>query len=1062
MSTSPSPIEGILRGLQERAKELTCLYGVDEILRSKEMSRDERLRQIAEVLPGGLQYPERSAARVVISDTAYESPGFLETPWILTAPLTVRGDVVGSLTVAYLEETAPEDEGPFLEEERKLLNTVADQLSSHLMREKVDGAWKTSEDALHLPHMDQDGKWKVIVDFLDRTDPQLLQRMSHRMVNHLRWKGVAGIDVLYGVEGDGDPADNENRPLPLRAIREIALPAHRVFQIAAEHCSEEEILHQIQTWINKDKLSFLINALESQESSLDDVTEALARFRMLGMDEEQLPSSVQNLLKVGLLRRYFTDEIAFINIAKEYVKVRDFQDISARVIHAPGGGGRLGGKAAGMFLAWKIMERSAEEDPQLKGIRVPRTWYIASAAVTAFIRHNDLDDVLDRKYMDIEEIRQRYPYLIQLFKSSPFPPEIRKGLSIALDDLGDGPLIVRSSSLLEDSTTAAFSGKYKSLFLANQGSKEERLRALRDAVAEVYASIFGPDAIEYRIERNLLDVHEEMGILIQEVVGTRVGKYFLPAFSGVAVSNNEFRWSPRIKREDGLVRLVPGLGTRAVDRLSDDYPILMVPEQPGLRVNNTPEEIVRYSPRMVDVINLEARTFESVPLDVFLRTFGNDLPMVGRMVSLVDHDGVRPPRGLHIDFEKHDAVITFEGLASDTPFVGQMAKMLKVLRHRMATPVDVEFASDGTNLYLLQCRPQTSAGVGVPDAIPRDLPKSKILFSAHRFVSNGRVPDITHVVYVDPAEYARLPRLELMRDVGRAVGRLNKILPRRQFILMGPGRWGSRGDIRLGVSVTYSDINNTAVLVEIARKVGNYVPDLSFGTHFFQDLVEAQIRYLPLYPDEPENDLNEAFFRGGTNLLPGLLPEFEPISHAVKILDIPAETEGHVLKILANADLDEAVGLFTPPRPPPAARSVDGSRTSPPPAPMEPLQEDHWRWRLRMAERIASHLDPDRFGVAGMWVLGSTKNATAGPGSDIDLIVHFAGTETARAELLLWLEGWSLSLAEINYLRTGYVSEGLLDVHLISDQDIKDRTSFAAKIGAVTDAARPLALRKGG
>lgn len=1062
MSTSPSPIEGILRGLQERAKELTCLYGVDEILRSKEMSRDERLRQIAEVLPGGLQYPERSAARVVISDTAYESPGFLETPWILTAPLTVRGDVVGSLTVAYLEETAPEDEGPFLEEERKLLNTVADQLSSHLMREEVDGAWKTSEDALHLPHMDQDGKWKVIVDFLDRTDPQLLQRMSHRMVNHLRWKGVAGIDVLYGVEGDGDPADNENRPLPLRAIREIALPAHRVFQIAAEHCSEEEILHQIQTWINKDKLSFLINALESQESSLDDVTEALARFRMLRMDEEQLPSSVQNLLKVGLLRRYFTDEIAFINIAKEYVKVRDIHDISARVIHAPGGGGRLGGKAAGMFLAWKILERSAEEDPQLKGIRVPRTWYIASAAVTAFIRHNDLDDVLDRKYMDIEEIRQRYPYLIQLFKSSPFPPEIRKGLSIALDDLGDGPLIVRSSSLLEDSTTAAFSGKYKSLFLANQGSKEERLRALRDAVAEVYASIFGPDAIEYRIERNLLDVHEEMGILIQEVVGTRVGKYFLPAFSGVAVSNNEFRWSPRIKREDGLVRLVPGLGTRAVDRLSDDYPILMVPEQPGLRVNNTPEEIVRYSPRMVDVINLEARTFESVPLDVLLRTLGNDLPMVGRMVSLVDHDGIRPPRGLRIDFDKYEAAITFEGLASDTPFVGQMAKMLKVLRHKMATPVGVEFASDGTNLYLLQCRPQTSAGVGVPDAIPRDLPKNKILFSAHRFVSNGRVPDITHVVYVDPAEYARLPSLELMRDVGRAVGRLNKILPRRQFILMGPGRWGSRGDIRLGVSVTYSDINNTAVLVEIARKVGNYVPDLSFGTHFFQDLVEAQIRYLPLYPDEPENDLNEAFFRGGTNLLPGLLPEFEPISHAVKILDIPAETEGHVLKILANADLDEAVGLFAPAGPPHAARSVDGSRTSPPPAPMEPLQEDHWRWRLRMAERIASHLDPDRFGVAGMWVLGSTKNATAGPGSDIDLILHFAGTETARAELLLWLEGWSLSLAEINYLRTGYVSEGLLDVHLISDQDIKDRTSFAAKIGAVTDAARPLALRKGG
>ena len=91
-----------------------------------------------------------------------------------------------------------------------------------------------------------------------------------------------------------------------------------------------------------------------------------------------------------------------------------------------------------------------------------------------------------------------------------------------------------------------------------------------------------------------------------------------------------------------------------------------------------------------------------------------------------------------------------------------------------------------------------------------------------------------------------------MRDVGRAVGRLNKLLPKRQFILIGPGRWGSRGDIKLGVPVTYSDINNSAMLIEVARQKGNYLPDLSFGTHFFQDLVEASIRYLPLYPDDPE------------------------------------------------------------------------------------------------------------------------------------------------------------------------------------------------------------------
>ena len=147
-----------------------------------------------------------------------------------------------------------------------------------------------------------------------------------------------------------------------------------------------------------------------------------------------------------------------------------------------------------------------------------------------------------------------------------------KGLAVALDDIGDKPLIVRSSSLLEDRIGSAFSGKYKSLFLANRGSKRDRLAAVCDAVAEVYASTFSPDPIEYRAERGLLDLHEEMGIMIQEVVGTQVGRYYLPAFGGVAFSNNEFRWSPRISREDGLVRLVPGLGTRAVDRLERRLP----------------------------------------------------------------------------------------------------------------------------------------------------------------------------------------------------------------------------------------------------------------------------------------------------------------------------------------------------------------------------------------------------------------------------------------------------------------------------------------------------------
>ena len=219
--------------------------------------------------------------------------------------------------------------------------------------------------------------------------------------------------------------------------------------------------------------------------------------------------------------------------------------------------------------------------------------------------YNNLEDFIEQKYKDVVQVRQEYPYVVNLFKNSRQQPEIVKGLSLALDDFGDVPLIVRSSSLLEDRVGASFAGKYKSLFIANQGSKEERLQSLMEAIAEVYASMFGPDPIEYRYENGLLDDHEEMGIMIQEVVGRKVGPYYLPAFAGVAFSNNNFRWSSRIRPEDGLARMVPGLGTRAVDRLSDDYPILVAPGKPNLPVNVSLDEVIRYSPNKIDLINLQ-------------------------------------------------------------------------------------------------------------------------------------------------------------------------------------------------------------------------------------------------------------------------------------------------------------------------------------------------------------------------------------------------------------------------------------------------------------------------
>jgi hypothetical protein len=340
-----------------------------------------------------------------------------------------------------------------------------------------------------------------------------------------------------------------------------------------------------------------------------------------------------------------------------------------------------------------------------------------------------------------------------------------------------------------------------------------------------------------------------------------------------------------------------------------------------------------------------------------------------------------------------------------------------------------------------------------PAPIPKDVPPDRMVFSATRHVSNGRTSDITHIVYVDPLKYGELPELSDLMAVGRAVSKLNKLLPRRQFLLMGPGRWGSRGDIKLGVNVTYSDINNTAALIEIARKTGGYVPDLSFGTHFFQDLVEAKIHYLPLYPDDDGTAFNENFLTRSPNLLPQVLPEFASLGDVVRLIDIPQTTGGLVLRLLMNADLEEAVAVLTDPE--------SGSGAEAPAAKLElaPLDSSHWQWRLRMCQQIAAGIDPDRFGVVGFFVFGSTKNATAGPASDIDLLVHFRGTDQQRCSLELWLEGWSLGLDEMNYLKTGYRSGGLLDTHIVTDEDIANRTSYACKIGAVTDAARALPLK---
>jgi len=1046
----------MLHALQERAKELNCLYRVGELLGQMDRPIDQIFRGIVEVLPPGWQYPHDCQAQIKFEEQVVQTPDYIVTPWAQKANIVVQGEVLGVVEVSYKSEMPRSDEGPFLKEERKLIDTIAERISSALTQRRLKAAFEAWSEADAAPA--SQGEWRVVLEFLRDTDPALLRRISRKLINYLSWTGIPEAKELLRRRSPVPPEQrgvevDENRPLPVEGVGLSNDVTSEAFQIAAEHMSESEVLDCVTRWIKEDKASFLVLALENLDTPLGEVMECIERYRHIGIDESELSLYTQKGLRVSLIRRLFSESLAFINVAKNFIEIKDFYDLLGKVIFPPTCHGKLGGKSAGLFLAKKIVEKAPEASPALRAVKVPRTWYVTSDWIQSFLHHNDLEDVLNRKYMDIEQVRQEYPHLVALFKNSSFPSEFAKGLALALDDLGDVPLIVRSSSLLEDRPGSAFSGKYKSLFLGNRGTREDRLAALMDAVAEVYASIFSPDPTEYRAERGLLDVHEEMGIMIQEVVGQTVGKYFLPACSGVAFSNNEFRWSERIKRDDGLLRLVPGLGTRAVDRVADDYPVLIAPGQPNLRANVTADEIIKYSPKRIDLINLETNAFETVEISEVLRSDGPRYPQIRNLVSLVSQgDRVEPLIGLLPDFTTQEAVFTFEGLIGKTTFIPCIRELLTLFQAKLGTPVDIEFAHDGKDFYLLQCRPQSFGADTTPVPIPQNLPADKLIFSANRHVSNGKVPEITHVVYVGPEEYSHLPDHASMHDVGRAVSRLNKLLPKRQFILIGPGRWGSRGDIKLGVPVTYSDINNTSVLIEVARQRGNYLPELSFGTHFFQDLVEASIRYLPLYPDDPATAFNEMFLRRSHNVLKDLLPEFAHLEDTVRVIDVPLETGGLVLRVLMNADLDQAVAFLSP-------RVQQSGTIEPGTEVLDRGTDEHWRWRLRMAQKIASEIDPRKFGVKALYVFGSTKNATAGPASDIDILVHFQGSSQQESDLLLWMEGWSRCLSEMNFLRTGYRTDGLLDVHIVTDRDIEERSSFAVKIDAITDPARKLPLR---
>jgi hypothetical protein len=241
------------------------------------------------------------------------------------------------------------------------------------------------------------------------------------------------------------------------------------------------------------------------------------------------------------------------------------------------------------------------------------------------------------------------------------------------------------------------------------------------------------------------------------------------------------------------------------------------------------------------------------------------------------------------------------------------------------------------------------------------------------------------------------------------------------------------------------------MLIEVARKKGNYVPDVSFGTHFFQDLVESGIRYLPLYPDDEGAKFNERFLLESPNTLAAHCPECAGVADVLRVIDVPEATGGKVLRVLMNADRNLAVGFFAAPEAAVRTACEGGLAVS-------REDEDQARWRLRMAERIAFHCGGQPWGVRGVYYVDESDGRDFDPSGPIKLVIHFTGTGRQRKDIETWLNGWSLSLAEMNYFRTGFHTDGLLDVHFLTDEKVRGETDVALRIKAPSDMVRELPL----
>jgi hypothetical protein len=574
-----------------------------------------------------------------------------------------------------------------------------------------------------------------------------------------------------------------------------------------------------------------------------------------------------------------------IELAKQYFTLADLIDIKSRLI----GSGYIGGKAVGMLLARKIIALNKNHDLVNK-MEMHDSFYIGSDVFFSYIVHNKLwklwlkQKESDEKIKIGKEIRKK-------IHEGKFPESIRELLYRMLDHYGQAPIIIRSSSLLEDSFGNAFAGKYESVFCINQGSFEDRYEKLEEAIKIVYGSTMSPDAIGYRIKRGMSDKEEQMGILVQRVSGGYHGEYFYPTIGGVGISYNTYVWEANMKPESGMLRLVYGLGTRAVDRIEGDYARIVALDKPLLKSISTNSDLKEFSQHEVDVLDVR----ENIIKTVSLRGIGHqDENSQLENISIRDFELEKRLRDVK-QYKGNEWTVTFDPFFKSTDYIETMKEILMNLESSYSYPVDIEFTVNFDHkgeykINLLQCRPLQVNELGGEAKMPENIDDNKLfLKSSGNFMGGNVLNEINYIIYVSPVLYKELVLTD-KHEVARTIGRLNRLLKKdekdnKNIFLIGPGRWGT-GTPSLGVPVNFSEINNMDFLGEISDPVAGFSPDLSFGTHFFQDLVESSVFYIGIFPQNENVEFNINMLDSYNDIFADLLPENQNMKDIIKVYNL--------------------------------------------------------------------------------------------------------------------------------------------------------------------------------